>query len=140
MSWKTRLFDTGKPGAWRDLGLLAMRLGFAGALIYGHGLGKLLEFAERSSRFSDPLGIGNPASLALVVFAEFFCALAVGFGFMGRLATVPLIINFIVAFFIQHGDDPFNKGEKAFMYLVAFVALLATGPGRFSIDGLIRRK
>ena len=26
------------------------------------------------------------------------------------------------------------------IFLVAFIALLATGPGRFSIDGLIRRK
>ena len=140
MSWKTRLFDPGTSGVWRDLGLLVMRVGFAGALVYGHGLGKLLEFAERSSRFADPFGIGSPASLALAVFAELFCALALAFGFMGRLATVPLIINFLVAFFIQHGDDPFQKGEKAFLYLVAFVALLATGPGRFSIDGLIRGK
>lgn len=140
MSWKTRLFDPGTSGVWRDLGLLVMRVGFAGALVYGHGLGKLLEFAERSSRFSDPLGVGSPVSLALTVFAEVFCALALAFGFMGRLATIPLIINFLVAFFIQHGGDPFQKGEKAFLYLVAFVALLATGPGRFSIDRLIRGK
>ena len=140
MNWKTRLFDPGTSGVWRDLGLLVMRVGFAGSLIYGHGLGKLLEFAERSSRFADPLGIGSPASLALVVFAELFCALALAFGFMGRLATIPLIINFLVIFFIQHGGDPFNKSEKAFLFLVAFVALLATGPGRFSIDGLIRGK
>ncbi len=140
MSWKTRLFDPGASGVWRDLGLLVMRVGFAGALIYGHGLGKLLEFTDRWSKFADPLGIGNPATLALVVFAEFFCALAVAFGFMGRLATIPLIINFAVAFFIHHGGDPFNKSEKALLFLVAFVALLATGPGRFSIDGLIRGK
>ena len=140
MSWKTRLFDPGATGVWRDLGLLVMRLGFAGALIYGHGLSKLLEYSQRSSNFADPLGIGSPASLALVVFAELFCALAVAVGFMGRLATIPLIINFAVAFFIRHGGDPFNKSEKSFLFLVAFIALLATGPGRFSIDGLIRKK
>lgn len=140
MSWKARLFDAGTSGRWRDLGLLVMRLGFAGALIWAHGLGKLLDFADRAAKFPDPLGIGSPASLALVVFAEVFCALAVALGFMGRLATIPLIINFLVAFFIAHGGDPFAKSEKAFLFLVAFIALLATGPGRFSIDGLIRRQ
>ncbi len=47
---------------------------------------------------------------------------------------------FTVAFFMVHAGDPFGKKELAFVYLVIFTALALTGPGRFSLDGLIRKR
>ncbi len=41
---------------------------------------------------------------------------------------------------IAHGDDGFKKMELALGYLAMFVALLATGPGRFSLDAVIACK
>ena len=138
MRWKQRLFDPGHAGAGRDFGLLVLRLGLAGSLIFAHGWGKLIDFADKATRFPDPLGIGSTASLGLVTFAEVFCAIALIIGLMSRLATLPLIATFLVAFFMVHGADPFREKELALVYLIAFGALLATGPGRFSLDGLIR--
>ena len=56
------------------LGLLALRLGAGGFLIYGHGWPKLVHFAERAHKFADPLHVGSPLSLAMSVFAEVVCA------------------------------------------------------------------
>jgi putative oxidoreductase len=44
-----------------------------------------------------------------------------------------------VAAFIIHGQDSFQKQELALAYLAAYVALLFTGPGRFSLDSFMRR-
>ena len=40
-------------------------------------------------------------------------------------------------FFVIHGNDPFAVKELAFIYLVVFVLMYITGPGKFSIDHVI---
>ena len=44
-----------------------------GGLIIPHGYSKLITFASKSSSFADPFHIGHSTSMALVIFAEFFC-------------------------------------------------------------------
>ena len=96
-------------------------------------------FAEIHATFPDPLGIVSSASLGMAIFAEIACAFGVATGFLFRLALVPLVITMFVAAFIIHGQDPFQKQELALAYLAAYVALLFTGPGRFSLDSFMRR-
>ena len=124
----------GRNGITESIGLLALRLGAGGLLLFGHGWRKLTHFSEMSARFSDPIGLGPVTGLALVTFAEVICAALVMLGFLTRFATIPLVIFFCVAGFIQHAHDPWGKRELAFIYAVPFVALLFTGPGRFSLD------
>lgn len=119
------------------LGLLVLRLVFGLSMALGHGLSKLTGFEEMSGKFMDFMGLGVSTSLALCIFAEFFCALALALGLFTRLAVIPLIINMSVAFFIAHGSDPFQKKEMALLYLAVFAAIFIAGPGRFSLDGLI---
>ena len=121
-------------------GLLVLRVGIGLTLMLGHGWGKLSGFDSMAAKFADPYGFGATMSLALAVFAEFFCSLLIVTGTFTRLATIPLIITMLTAFFIIHGGDPFARKELAFMYLVPFVTLLITGPGRFSIDYLLSGK
>jgi len=117
-----------------SIGLLALRLGAGGLLLYGHGWGKLMHFSQRIGTFADPIGLGPAPSFVLVVFAEVVCSILVMLGFLTRLSVIPLIIFFAVAGFIQHAADPWAKRELAFVFAVPFVALLFTGPGRFSLD------
>ncbi len=117
-----------------SLGLLLLRAGVAGIMLFSHGLGKLMKFSELSSQFPDPLGVGNFMSLTLAVGAEVACSALVVIGLLTRLATIPLIITMCVAAFIIHANDPWQKQEFPILFLIAFVALLFTGPGRFSLD------
>jgi len=121
-----------------SLGLLILRVGFAGTIAFQHGLAKLLDFGNKMHSFPDPIGLGSTASLSLMVFAEFLCAILVVIGIFTRFAVIPLVIAMAVAFFVFHGHDPFAKKEMAFLYFIAFTAILAAGPGRYSADALVR--
>ena len=122
-----------------DLALLIFRVSTGLLMLTRHGWGKLSGYGERMDTFSDPLGVGPPASLGLAVFAEFFCSLLIVLGLGTRLATIPLIITMLVAAFIIHGDDPFAKKEMALLYLVSFLLLFFSGPGKYSVDRLIEK-
>lgn len=121
-----------------SLGLLFIRLGFAGTMAIYHGLPKLLQFSAKMHSFPDPIGLGSVMSLSLAVFAEFLCSILVAIGIFTRYTVVPLVITMLVAFFVVHAADPFIKKELAFLYLIAFLAILSCGPGKFSADGLFR--
>jgi len=120
-----------------DLGLLIMRASFGLLLAFGHGWGKLSGFSTMAPHFPDPFGVGSTFSLALAIFAEFFCSIAVTLGILARLAVLPLIIMFLTAIFIIHANDPWEKKEFALLYLIPFVTILLIGPGKYSLDNLI---
>ena len=122
-----------------DLGLLALRLG-AGAFMLVHGLPKLMSFAERASRFPDPLGVGSPMSLALAIFGEVFCSFFLILGLGARLFAVPYAFTMLVAGFVVHAGDPWEDREKAMLFLLLGVVVALTGPGRFSLDAWLRRR
>ncbi|MFH2049504.1 MAG: DoxX family protein [bacterium] len=128
-----------KNGISASLGLLMLRVGVGLMMAFGHGWGKLSTFSERAATFSDPLGVGSTMSLSLAVFAEFFCSLAIAVGLITRGAVIPVIITMLVAVFIIHSDDPWGKKELGIMYLIPLLAILITGPGKYSIDRLIHK-
>lgn len=130
-------------GLLNDAALLLLRIAFAGMMFAGHGLGKLMSFNEKMDSFADPLGVGSALSLTLAVGAEVFCALLVLFGVATRLSAIPLMSTMFVAAFLVHmaaGDPFFTKVEFPLMYLTAFLAILLMGPGRISVDHLIKKK
>jgi putative oxidoreductase len=118
-----------------DLGLLILRLG-AGLMMMMHGFGKVQDlFAGKAEQFPDPLGIGSVPSIALAAFAEFICALAVAVGFKTRWAAIPVVITMLVAGLIFHSGDDWFARELPFVFATAFLALVFTGSGRYSLDG-----
>jgi putative oxidoreductase len=123
-----------------SISLLLLRLGAAGLLFYGHGLGKLANASERAGRFADPIGLGPELGFGLVVFAEVVCSALVALGFLTRLATVPILIFFLVAAFVQHGSDPWPKRELPLLFFTAFLPILLQGPGRYSIDAWLQER
>ncbi|MEX2603719.1 MAG: DoxX family protein [Gracilimonas sp.] len=113
--------------------ILILRIG-AGALIFTHGLPKLLKVLSGDFSFADPIGIGPELSLILAAFAESICGIFVVLGLGTRLSAIVLSINMAVAFFFAHAGDPFGSKEKAILFLVMFVVILFTGAGKYSID------
>ncbi len=140
INWHDDNADKEKKQKLIDTGLLVLRIGIASLMLFGHGFEKLVNFSEKAVNFPDPLGVGSVTSLTLTVFAEFFCSIAIMFGFFTRYAAIPLIIMMLVAIFIIHGDDPWSKKELAALYIVPYVTLLFSGSGRYSVDFKLFKK
>lgn len=122
-----------------DLGLLVLRVALGAQMIYGHGWGKLTTFSETSRTFSDPFGAGSTASLALAVFAEVLCSALIALGLFTRFASIFAIATMATAFFWQHQGHLTGprSGEMAFLYLIGFVTIFLSGPGKYSVDAQI---
>lgn len=90
--------------------------------------------------FADPIGIGEPATLVLAVFAEVVCSTFIFIGLGTRIAAVPLIATMLVAAFVANWDSPFGKKELALLYLFIYITLLILGSGKYSLDFLFSRR
>ena len=123
-----------------DYATLILRVGSALFMLYGHGWPKFQKLlAGGPYQFADPLGIGTDLSFILVTIAEFFCAILVMIGFYTRVSLIPLVFAMAVAAFIAQAGDPFLAKEKALMFFILFVALLMTGPGKYSLDAMMSK-
>ncbi len=118
--------------------LLASRLVF-GLTFASHGLDKLQHFSETAAHFPAPFGMSGNIAVGLSIFGELVCGLAFAFGFLTRLALLPMIFTMIVAFTTVHGGSV-SGGELAFLYLVIFILSWFAGAGKFSVDGVISSK
>ncbi|MGA2242024.1 MAG: DoxX family protein [Verrucomicrobiota bacterium] len=134
-----KLFAPGNNSGAANLGLLVLRLWVGFSMLLNHGVDKLRHFNDVTPNFPDPLGIGHTASLALVVFAEFFVSLFIIFGLVTRWSALVLAIDMGVAFISIHKGalSGQGSGELAFMYLMGYVTLLLAGPGSFSVDKVL---
>lgn len=118
--------------------ILAVRI-FFGVLFFVHGLDKMINFSTLSETFPSVLGLGSYMSLMLSVFCEFCCSLFLIAGLLERIILLPMIISMGVAFFDIH-DAMMPEGELSLIYLVIFIILFVTGPGRYSLDYMIDMK
>lgn len=119
-----------------DIGLLILRVGF-GCLMLVHGFQKVGKFSELTDKFPDPLGMGSQLSLISAIGSEVGCSILLIIGLGTRLAAIPLAFTMLVAWFIVHADDPWQKQELAAVYLTVYVCLIFTGGGKFSLDHLL---
>lgn len=127
-----------------NTGLFVIRAIF-GIFLCIHGWQKLTHFSEYASDFPDPLHVTHPVSLGLTIFAEFFCSAFVVLGLFTRLAAVPVVICMTIVTYVINRHAPItgegSQGhEMGILFLAAFTAILFAGGGRFSLDGLIRKK
>ena len=102
-----------------------------------YGYAKLERYLNGERGFADPLGFGEEFSLILTILAEFFCSIFLVAGLFTRAVLIPLIVTMLVAFLIIHSDDPFEKKEHPLLFLIPYVTLLLTGPGRYSVDQVL---
>lgn len=104
------------------------------AMLFLHGLPKIGRFDFLLTHFPDPLGLGPPLSVCLVIFAEVVGSILLALGVYVRLACVPLIVTMMVAVFIVHSGDDMSVIELPLFYLIVYVTLLIGGGGRLSLQ------
>jgi putative oxidoreductase len=113
-----------------------MRL-IVGLLFACHGGQKILGFP--------PGGHGMPpgAMGAIGAWVELAGGFLVAFGFLTRIAAFLAAGEMAVAYFMAHakgGAFPIqNHGEPAVVYCFVFLFIFFYGPGRWSIDAMMRR-
>ena len=132
-----KLFSIGYSATAISFAMLLLRV-VGGGLMIPHGYDKLKKFEEYKPDFTNFMHIGQGPSLALTIFAEFFCAALVVLGLATRLATIPLIAVMIMALFIGHHGDILGDGEHSAMFIGIFGTILFVGPGKASIDAMIK--
>jgi putative oxidoreductase len=117
----------------------------AGATFIAHGAQKLFVFglAGVSGGFAQ-MGIPAPEVMGpFIALLEFFGGIALVFGLLTRLAAVGLAFDMIGAILFVHLKNGFflpQGFEFALALLAMSAALVFTGAGDFSLDGLIGRR
>jgi putative oxidoreductase len=122
--------------------LLLVRLIFGVAMAY-HGFPKL----QHMTTWMGP-DTGIPTIfIALAAIAESIGGIAIALGALTPVAAFGNACTMLVAalYHISKGDPFVAKGgggswELAGVYLVLSIALMLTGPGRFSLDAIITKK
>lgn len=123
--------------------LLFIRL-YWGWQFFIAGKGKLMNLERVAGSFAD-LGIPFSVHNAVVV-GLFECVggllLLVGLG--ARLISIPLAVIMVVAYATAHREALWVMEEvikqAPYTYLMAALVVMIFGPGKFSIDGLLKKK
>ncbi|MFC6267515.1 DoxX family protein [Frigoriflavimonas asaccharolytica] len=120
--------------------LLIVRM-LVGLAMLSHGFPKLQTLINGGKiEFYNFLGLSSTISLGLTVFSEFVCSIFLILGLFSRYAAFFLAFTMIIAAFVFHGGDPWEKQEMSIIYLCSYFLLLAFGAGKFSIDSLIDKR
>lgn len=111
------------------------------------GWGKLMNL-DRTAGFFDSLGLPWPkVNAVLAGGTECVGGLLLALGLFARPASVPLIFTMLVAYWTADRDalnviftDPDQFVSAApFLFLLASLIVLAFGPGKLSLDALLRK-
>lgn len=136
-----------------DFGMTIVRLAL-GIVMFPHGAQKLLGWFGGHGFAATMQGMtsnGLPAAVVfLVIVAEFFGALGLIVGFLGRMGAFGILCVMLGAIFMVHLPNGFfmnwmgnQKGEGFEYHLLAIgmaLAVLIKGSGAFSIDRSLSEK
>lgn len=145
---KKFFFDCGTRDATASLGLIVLRVGTGLLMLFGHGIGKLQNFAVAKDKFPVPdffplKYMSPPVSLMATIGVEVGCAALLVLGLATRPAAFALAFTMIVAAFNINGAEAwFAKGgigpkEAGVLYLIPALAILLSGAGSYSFDAKI---
>jgi putative oxidoreductase len=137
----------GLAASTSDIVLLIGRI-LLGWIFVRSGYGKLFDIGAVAASFP---ARGIPAYMAYIsVPVEFFGGLALIFGLATRYVVILMVVFMLVATFSSHRYWEFSDLAqrriqnanfwKNIAMLGGFAFLWVTGPGRFSIDGWLRRR
>ena len=109
------------------------------------GLGFMLHGGQKLFGIFGSRGAVDVFSLmGLAGIIEFFGGLLIIFGLFTAIVAAVSAVEMIVALIMAHfpgGINPLtNGGEPAMLYFAAFLAVMAYGPGRISLDRVLFSK
>jgi len=128
-------------GRTADVVLSAARI-VVGLLFAQHGAQKLLGWLGGTGPQGGTVPLASLPGVAGVL--ELVGGLLVAFGLFTRPVAFVLAGLMAVAYFMAHAPQGFwpvlNKGETAVLFCFVFLLIWTFGPGRYSVDALLRRR
>jgi putative oxidoreductase len=124
----------------QSVGLLLLRLGAGGLIWAYHMHPKLTHFEEELSSFPDPMGIGHAPSFFLALLSEGVCSLLVAAGLGARLFSLPIVFTMLMVLVVAVQGFEGADVQAALLYALPYAAITLCGPGRFSLDHVLRSR
>jgi len=128
-----------------DFTALFVRVTTGFLMFYLHGLGKITSGYKRweklGSTITDLIGMDSLAIPLgfMASFSESIFAIFILLGFYTRTSTFFLGFTMMVAFNKHLFSEGFKSGEMALLYLILCIIIYFLGPGKFSVDRLIKK-
>ena len=121
-----------------NLGLTLLRIFTGVSLMMAHGVGKIPPSDGLITRAGE-MGFPVPIVFAwAAALSEFVGGAFLALGFVTRLSSFFIAFTMATALYGVHFADPFDKQEKAFLYLFIALAYMFKGAGDWSIDRYLR--
>ncbi len=122
-----------------DIGKLILRLTVACLMLF-HGVHKAFNGIDGIKFLVDRGGL--PEFIAYgVYFGEIVVPILLIVGLFTRISALVFVINMVAAILLAHGSDLFSLGktgglviELALFYLLAALAIMFIGAGKYSLD------
>lgn len=142
ISLAKRLYFWSTGYSYTHMGRLFLRL-FIGLMLIQFGVRQMLHFDEVLPTFPDVVGIGQEASLILMIIVEIIPGIFIMTGFLTRLMIIPPFIAMVMAeYYLLHDMvhiAPYliswqQPGYVPMFFLGIFFFLLLVGPGKISVD------
>ncbi|MEJ0104224.1 MAG: DoxX family protein [Bacteroidota bacterium] len=125
---------------WQETGLTLIRI-LTGLFMIYHGSEvfdkpKMVDYAKwlTDLHFPSPLFLGYLGKAIELVAGIFLVT-----GFLTRLAIIPLIATMLIISFGMGKGKIFMDDQHPFLFVLLFLVLFFTGPGKFSLDYIFFR-
>ena len=127
-----------------DIGILILRVFPGFTMFLNHGMNKIsagtAKWERLGSALTDLIGFESLKIFFgfMASYAESLGALFIMVGLLTRLSSVLLFFTMIVASLKHYFEGEFS--ELAFIYGCICFALIISGPGKYSIDNILKEK
>lgn len=123
-----------------NIALLLFRIGISGELFLVHGLKKLGVGTGIAEAVPNPFHLPELMNYWTAVAANLFFPVLIILGFFTRLSAIPILLVTLTGYFVVHAQDSLLEKDIPYVYSLAFLFILISGPGKFSLDYLLFRK
>ena len=127
-----------------DIGILILRI-FPGVVMFlNHGLNKIsagiAKWERLGGALTDLIGFESLKIFFgfMASYAESIGALFIMFGLLTRFSSFLLFFTMMVASLKHYFEGEFS--ELAFIYGCIYFALIISGPGKYSVDNILKKK
>ena len=127
-----------------DIGILILRVFPGFAMFLNHGMSKIsagtAKWERLGSALTDLIGFESLKIFFgfMASYAESLGALFIMVGLLTRFSSFLLFFTMIVASLKHYFEGEFS--ELAFIYCCICFALMISGPGKYSVDNILKKK